>query len=323
MINRIINKTKRIGNELIFNVFPKNTGFFKERKNIIFMYHGVSLQTNTDFNSRHISIRHFEKQISFLKKHCNVISLSDFYRGNFSKNKPNVSITFDDGYLNNYLNAKPIIEKYQVPVTFFITGINKTTDTILWADFINIITFLNKNDLFIQSERYVNKNGKFYNKNGETIEHIIKTKYPSYEFKTKIYKDLGHLSWFKEESKYFEYWKLMNDYQIKECSMSSCIEIGSHGYFHNNLGNMPVSEAINELIMSKKYLEDITQKEIYSLAYPDGSYTRELIDEAFKIGFTIQLAADNFLFENDYTDNRIRKRKGVYSCDSPMNQLFL
>jgi hypothetical protein len=58
------------------------------------------------------------------------------------------------------------------------------------------------------------------------------------------------------------------------------------------------------------------------LAYPDGSYTPPLIHSARQIGFDIQLAADHFLF-NELPDSKdIKKRYGIYTIDSCLNQLF-
>jgi peptidoglycan/xylan/chitin deacetylase (PgdA/CDA1 family) len=119
-----------------------------------------------------------------------------------------------------------------------------------------------------------------------------------------------------------EYWKLMTDSQISTLRNSDLISIGSHGYFHNNLGNIPLVDAINELILSKKYLEKLLQKEVFSLAYPDGSYNEALLNEAYNIGFKQQLAADQFLgdYENEYPF--IKNRSGLYSTGNGNEQLF-
>ena len=114
----------------------------------------------------------------------------------------------------------------------------------------------------------------------------------------------------------------MNDRQIEETSRSPYIKIGSHSYYHNNLGTISHSNALDELSRSKKYLENLVQYDIKQLAYPDGSYTPQLVTTAKQMGFNIQLAADHFLF-NEAPDNAgIKKRNGIYTIDSCLNQLF-
>lgn len=65
----------------------------------------------------------FEAQIAYLAKNYTVLGLPEAIRlleqGQIPRRA--VTITFDDGYRDNYEYAWPILKKYQVPATFFIT----------------------------------------------------------------------------------------------------------------------------------------------------------------------------------------------------------
>lgn len=66
----------------------------------------------------------FEMQVRWLMEHCNVISLSDLLQQwqvrAWDQGKPYCVLTFDDGWLDNYLYAFPILKKYQVPASIFL-----------------------------------------------------------------------------------------------------------------------------------------------------------------------------------------------------------
>ena len=118
-----------------------------------------------------------------------------------------------------------------------------------------------------------------------------------------------------------DYWSLMNDEEIKKASESKFVQIGSHGYFHNNLANVSIEEASNEMRLSKNYLENLVQKEVNEIAYPDGSYSSSVINEAETLGFKHQLALE-YLFHEDKLDSRIEHRFGMYPVYSDINQIF-
>lgn len=88
----------------------------KERP-VVLLYHSINNQNH--FLS--ISPEIFEKQIKFLKeKGFKFLRVEDLVHLEKLERK-SVLITFDDGYKDNFLNAVPILEKYQIPALFFIS----------------------------------------------------------------------------------------------------------------------------------------------------------------------------------------------------------
>lgn len=289
------------------------------------MYHGVDLKGCTTFNTRHTSLKCFERQIAFLKKHTNIISTEDFFQGKFSSEISNVAITFDDGYKNNFKYALPILERYQAFASFFITGLNTLPERILWADFIDIAaTLFEGEQIEIDGILYKKINNKFLHASGKSLNHVIKTEKADYGFKQAVYNSFGNdlIQKIINEETLKDYWELMSDQEINQTGKSKWVKIGSHGYLHNNLGVIELGNARRELADSKSYLENLVQYEINSVAYPDGSYSRNLIDAADDLGYKYQYSAGKYLFEKDKNDNRILNKAGVYTCDSCYNQLF-
>jgi peptidoglycan/xylan/chitin deacetylase (PgdA/CDA1 family) len=286
------------------------------------MYHGVDLVGDNRFNTRHTSKSDFYRQIQFLKKYCHIISLKDFFEKRFIKGKPNIVLTFDDGYRNNFLFAKPILEEAKVNGTFYITGLNEGESDILWADFLNIAVTLTSQDINIEGENFRQNNGKYFSlDSGKSLYSIIKDENASSDYKIKMMDSFYSLYDFKADVKYDDYWKLMTDNEILKCSESRYLEIGSHGFFHNNLGTINQDIAYKEISDSKIYLENVIQKKVVSIGYPDGSYKRETIDSAENLGFLYQTAV-SYKFSEDIEDKRIHDRSGVYTCDSCANQIM-
>jgi len=90
----------------------------------VLMYHHISDQLVGQMLSN-VSPRLFEKQIKYLlSRNFKVISLTQLVeslKGNSTLPPKSVVITFDDGYKNNYIYAYPILRKYNLPATIFLT----------------------------------------------------------------------------------------------------------------------------------------------------------------------------------------------------------
>ena len=93
---------------------------------IILLYH------NIDSSSKH----NFEKQMQFIKKHMQTISLNELIDCLVKKKlfpPKSIVITLDDGYENFYHYAYPILKKYQIPAPIFlVTGYIDTAKNFWW-----------------------------------------------------------------------------------------------------------------------------------------------------------------------------------------------
>lgn len=318
ILHRIQQKLKRSIVDASFATDLESFMYSGIRGNRILMYHGVDLSESKKFNLRHVGIENFTSQLLWLKKNCNIVSLDEFYNGVFSENKFNVAITFDDGYLNNYKYAIPLLEQLQIPATIFVTGLDSTDYKIAWGDALNIFQALFPQEtITIDGITFQRRNTDFVDSAGIGLSDYLDTS--DFRFKDELNKCLFSKIKMNDE-KLHDYWKLMNERQITEISKSKFISIQSHGYYHNSLGNMNISEALAELTLSKSYLENLTQKEIKSLAYPSGNYTSELSVEAQKLGFQQQLLTEK-LHETDKQSVVLKTRYGIYPAFSWRNQI--
>lgn len=319
--SRILSKVHSLRNDFLFANNFSYANILGSKKNFILMYHGVCNTANNPFNSRHCYVSDFENQIKYLSKNANIISLKDFFDGKFDASKCNIAITFDDGYRNNLTLAAPILDKYKVKASMYITGLHTTDEPIIWADFYQIASYYTTKNIFLNNEEYTKSGNAYFRiRDKKNLLEIIKHEQPEYSFKVELYQQL------KEEfnavkNSRSELWELMNEKEIQELSNYKSITIGSHGFLHNNLGNIKSVNAKEELQQSKKYLENLLQQSVDEIAYPDGSYSNDVVTYAQALGFDYQLAADNFIRESDQEFLYLKKRHGVYQCASWGNQI--
>lgn len=315
MLLRIKNKLNREFLNLKFQ-----SGLYKLSKNDnhkIITYHGIAPTLAKPLNIRHISPEIFEKHLQFLQKNTHVISVSDFFNQKFVKGKKNIAITFDDGYLNNLKYAVPLLEKYKMPASIYITGINTTSHKILWPDYHDLVVSSTTKPIIYNDITFHKVGGNYQrpyiSANGINFHEFLKTL--SFAEKMQILDKYSGENSVLSERKYFDYWKLLSDEEIIKLAQSKFITIGSHGMYHNNLGFINPSDAKNELIESKKYLENLIHKEVTSVAYPDGSYSPEIINIAKESGYNVQLAV-NYLFNEENNEQGIINREGLYSYET-------
>lgn len=100
----------------LFEKFRNKTG------NRILIYHAVDTKLDNDSAGISVPLDLFKKQIALLNDFYELAELSSGnYSASLSLKKLSVSISFDDGFKDNLTKAAPILLKYKMPFTVFVT----------------------------------------------------------------------------------------------------------------------------------------------------------------------------------------------------------
>lgn len=293
MLNRFIKKAiKNIVFPIAYAMGADN--FFQKKsrnKKLVIMYHGVTSRNCFKINGRHLPAKEFEKHLLYYKKHFNIVSLAvitAMRQKNEIPEKPTIALTFDDGYSNNLLVALPILEKHKIPATFFLTTLPmEKQGHILHGDLIEIGCAYSRENIVKLGNTQFKKAGKY-----RWISDVGQNIYSSFQNKRTSEKAMLINTW-KEKYKLNETiekldeqcYKLMNEAEVKQLSLSPWVEIGSHTHSHHYLTLLNDEELKFELEHSKNILEKITGSKIESIAFPDGVYDDRVIEFCHKTGY--------------------------------------
>jgi len=99
----------------------------------ILYYHRVNDDNDPFFPA--ISTRLFEAEMRYVSRNYRVVSMSELLdRLAGQDNEPVLAITFDDGYRDNYERAFPVLKRYGLPATIFLTTGSMDTGEPLWFE---------------------------------------------------------------------------------------------------------------------------------------------------------------------------------------------
>ena len=101
---------------------------------VIVAFHRV--QDTDPLDSLSIDAATFERHCRFYRRHFHVVPLRELVT-RMSAGRPIdrlLAITFDDGYRDNFENARPVLEKLSLPATFFVVTEWMGTDVVAWWD---------------------------------------------------------------------------------------------------------------------------------------------------------------------------------------------
>ena len=98
-------------------------GIVGKQRVVVLLYHRVN---DTQRDRLTVGIEQFDAEMAWLARRYPLASIDEVLRGDIDRRarRPIVAVTFDDGYLDNYENAAPILIRHRVPAAFFVsTGV--------------------------------------------------------------------------------------------------------------------------------------------------------------------------------------------------------
>jgi peptidoglycan/xylan/chitin deacetylase (PgdA/CDA1 family) len=78
----------------------------------------------------------FEEQLTCLKRHFTFVGIDELcaFAAGATLPRNSVAVTFDDGYLDNYQQALPILRRHGIPATFFVATSFISERRLYWWD---------------------------------------------------------------------------------------------------------------------------------------------------------------------------------------------
>ena len=295
------------------------------------MYHRIADPELDPWNLC-VSPENFAQHLETLSQGYEFIKLSEVPACENLKNK--AVITFDDGYLDNLRVAKPILEKYSVPATLFVTTQYIGGEREFWWDELEQLILmpgelpqsLHFNIGSVEC-RFEFREYHHYSVRMAVDHRDWKVTYdgspPPTERHALFLKLWEKLQCSSDASRrsvitYLFDWagrepivrpthRPMKQLELAQTMAGGLIEIGSHCVTHGSLIRMGTCEQSSEINESKKVLQSILDSSIKSLAYPHGEYNREICELTRNAGY--ECAVGTTKYQVDEFDKHFQLRR--------------
>ena len=178
-------------------------------------------------------------------------------------------LTFDDGYFNNS-RAVPVLERFQVPATIFVSALHVTESRGFWWETLYHVR---------------SRQGKTDQQIGQEMQVLNALR--TTEILNRISPELGNeiFTWRGDADRPFSL------AELREISRHPLVNIGNHTADHDILISCSPKEAEATIGAAQDVLKEITGKSPISIAYPNGNVNERVCDIAKAQGLRIGFAA--------------------------------
>jgi peptidoglycan/xylan/chitin deacetylase (PgdA/CDA1 family) len=218
----------------------------------------------------------FNEQIAYLKRYHSLVSLDEalaFIDGSIKEKSPRsrILITFDDGYLDNYEIAFPILRSHGAQGVFFLTTSMVGSCHVPWWDRIAYLVKTARRRRF--SISYPASLAVDIDKNGlnESLRVVLRSyKNPENAEPERFIRELAEEAGSENPPETVR--RFLNWDEAREMSRGG-MAIGSHTHSHRVLSQLEPDRQYEELSTSRAVLKKQLGAEVDVLAYPVGART--------------------------------------------------
>lgn len=271
------------------------------------MYHRIA-EVEVDPWDLAVSPQNFEEQLRILRE-FNVVPLCNLESVPTKKHFPNnsIAITFDDGYIDNYNHAKPLLETFDMPATFFITTESIERQEEFWWDALERICLQTPTlpdslmlsrpepiSLKIESHGHIGidalSRSELYFKLCEIVLKI-----PS-GIRDIFIEDLK--AWSSNNTDRASY-LTMRRQELLNLDSNPLFNLGAHTVTHPFLANYSYDYQKKEIIESINFLEQLTKNPIKHFAYPHGGHNNSTLEILTQLGLKLAFTTNQGHFDRD------------------------
>ena len=277
--------------------------------NAIVCYHYI--RDNTNFKA--FSTTQFREQIEAIQKKYKIVSLNDFLTQRF--NVDTCTLTFDDGIKDGYTNALPILKEFGIEATFFIPTSILITHLLLGAQKRHLLLSELGTEKFVEEfnsrvdDKIVDKGrmDEYFYDDGLTAALKNRLDTGGEEVMEEIFK-----KHFNEEEEFNKMYLNAEDIRSMKAWGQ---KFGSHSHNHVWLGRLSGEEVRKELETSMETVKDFFPEQLPVVSYPFGSYNKNVMKIAKKVGFKAGMSINKHL--NNGSNPMVL---GRFDCVQPMEE---
>lgn len=216
-----------------------------------------------------VSLERFEEQISVISNNYKAISMDNLFGPLDNPNSEfGVAVTFDDGYKDNLTHALPVLKKYDVPATIYITTRFPEGDGNVWWIELAEICYSRDHVVFDwegRTHRIDLKTASLKRRAFNRLKKMVKSSIPD-ENRRLMTAIRGNES-AADYSGLFLTWD-----DIRQLDQESLVTIGAHTHSHFNLQEMDIPSAVSDIEKGRILLEEKVGHPVSHFAFPYGYY---------------------------------------------------
>lgn len=259
----------------------------------------------------------FDSQMRYLREHLRPIALNDVI-AHVEQGTPlppdSVAVTFDDGFADTYRYAFPVLQRYQIPATIFVSTGYVETGEPFWFELASYIIYRVPPHSLELHDGTLLPTGDSRETRTASLRHLQST-----------LKDLPNSArlralsiWATRYSAELTHGASLHSRPIswtQITEMAKCgIYFGSHTVSHPNLTRVTDEELTRELVDSKTTLESKLQQPITTIAYPIGTpsaFNEKVLSAARETKFQLGLTYVSGANELPITNPMSLRRHGI------------